>query len=1095
MFEKVHQRLAMPALAADIRHADGHRMMTTRTVAALAVLTLAGTAAAQSNLPRVQPVQVDPARPDWENPAVFARGALPAHATGFPFESRTKALADERERSSRFLSLDGRWKFALSPNADARPTGFERPEYDVSGWKDIAVPADWQAEGFDQPRYNNITYPFPANRPLIPHATDPVGSYRRDIQIPAGWSGSDVILHIGAAGSAYEVWVNGTAAGYAEDSKLPREFDVTRLLKPGRNTVAIQVFRWSDGSYLEDQDFWRVSGIERSVYLIAAPPARVTDVFARAGLDARYRDGQLDVAMTTTARARGMTVRATLLDGGQTVSTRDTAIRDEAPRITATIPAVRRWTAETPNLYTLLIELRDPAGRVVQATAQRIGFRTVAIRGGLVVVNGRPITIRGVNRHEHDPETFHVISEASMRRDIELMKRNNINAIRTSHYPNDERLYALADEYGLYVMDEANIESHGYLINARQTGIDRSKIEIGYDPAWRAAQVSRVANMVLRDRNHPSIIFWSLGNESGNGPNFEAAAAEARRLDPTRLISFLGWTQLEDHRPNRFVDIYAPMYDGIDQMVDYANHRELTQPMIQCEYAHMQGNSGGNLIDYWNTIYAHPDRLQGGFIWDWVDQSMYRYTKDGRRYWGDGSSYGANPGGEIEFGDGLNQPDRTPNPHLFEVQKVYSPIQFAAIDAGAGRFAVINRHDFRDLSGFAFRWEVTANGVSIAGGAGPALNTAARSRQSFALPLARIARRPGVEYLVTIRATARAGSIPLVAAGATVGWEQFALSAPAAPGAATAGAVAMEDHDGTVTLSANGASLAVDRATGLLAGYRIGGRAMLRDGTPHFYRALTDNDIGTDPGRTHAIWDTMSRNRRIDAIETSRLADRNASVTVRMTMGDDAVRFVTRYRMDAQGAVSVDADFTPLRQDLPDPLRIGFLYAMPQSYRTVGWYGRGPHESYQDRKSGAMIALWRGAIAAQNHDYMRPQETGNKTDVRWMELTGTDVPGLRITGAQPLSMNVLAFPYDDLARAAPGTRRSSDIVPRDHVSLLVDAIQSGVGGNTQWNASGRPLPQYRIPLVPRHFAFRLTPFTGAGTATAAARPAQATVVQ
>nr|WP_246346891.1 glycoside hydrolase family 2 TIM barrel-domain containing protein [Sphingomonas jinjuensis] len=1055
-----------------------------------------GVATGQDGLPQVQPVQVDPTRPDWENPAVFERGRMPAHAPVFPFESTTAALAGDRAKSTRFLSLDGRWKFNLSPDADRRPIGFERPEYDVSGWQSITVPADWQAEGFDQPRYNNITYPFRANRPLIPHATNPVGSYRRDFTIPAGWQGSDVILHIGAAGSAYDVWVNGQKVGYAEDSKLPSEFDVTRFLRPGRNSVAIQVFRWSDGSYLEDQDFWRVSGIERSVYLIAAPAARIDDIVVRAGLDAQYRNGTLDVGMTTSAAARGMTVRATLFDGTRAVLTRDLPVLEGTPQLTATVPAVKAWTAETPDLYRLLIELRDPTGRIVQASMQRIGFRTVAIRNGLVTVNGRPITIRGVNRHEHDPQTFHVISEASMRRDIELMKRNNINALRTSHYPNDERLYDLADEYGLYVMDEANIESHGYLINARQTGIDRSKIEIGYDPAWRAAQVARVANMVRRDRNHPSIIFWSLGNESGNGPNFEAAAAEARRLDPTRLLSFLGWTQLEDHRPNRFVDIYAPMYDGIDKMVDYAQHREFAQPMIQCEYAHMQGNSGGNLIDYWNAIYAHPDRLQGGFIWDWVDQSMYRYTKDGRRYWGDGSSYGANPGGEIEFGDGLNQPDRTPNPHLFEVQKVYSPIQFAAIDAVAGRFAVINRHDFRDLSGFAFDWSLTADGVSIAHGRIAMPAAAARSREEFRLPVAGIPRRPGVDYQLMIRALARPGSVPSVPAGAVVGWEQFALSSPAErlPAPAT-GAVAVRDSGGDITLATPSATLTIDRASGQLTAYRVQGRTVLSGGTPHFYRALTDNDIGTGPGKTHGIWDTMSRQRRIEAVEVERLGDRGAGITVRATMGDDAVEFVTRYRMDAAGVVRVEGDFTPRRGDLPDPLRIGFLYAMPQAYRTVAWYGRGPHESYADRKTGAAIGLWRGAIAAQNHDYIRPQETGNKVDVRWMELTGSAAPGLRVTGAQPLSMNVLAFPYDDLARAAPGTRRSSDIVPRDHVSLLVDAVQSGVGGDTQWNASGRPLPRYRIPLAPLRFAFTLTPFAGAGMHAGAARPAQATIVQ
>ncbi|MBI0476371.1 DUF4981 domain-containing protein [Sphingomonas sp. MA1305] len=1055
------------------------------------VLAVALALAAQDHGPQVQPVQVDPSRPDWENPAVFARGKLPAHATGFPFEDRAKALAGVMERSRRFLSLDGRWKFALSPGADKTPVGFEQPGYDVSGWKDIKVPADWQAEGFDQARYNNITYPFPANRPLIPHASNPVGSYRRDIDVPAGWQGSAIILHIGAAGSAYDVWVNGRKVGYSEDSKLPSEFDVSRFVRPGRNTVAIQIHRWSDGSYLEDQDFWRVSGIERSVYLIAAPQARIVDSRVRASLSDDGRDGLLDLALTASAAANGLTVTTELRDGDRLLMQQRRPVVDGTVQLRATLPGIRPWSAETPSLYTLLIELRDARGTIVQVTAQRIGFRTVAIRGGLVTVNGKPITIRGVNRHEHDPETFHVISEASMRRDIELMKRNNINAIRTSHYPNDERLYVLADEYGLYVMDEANVESHGYMVNARQTGIDRDKVEIGRDPAWRAAQVSRIVNMVERDKNHPSIIFWSLGNESGNGANFEAAAAAARRIDPTRLISFLGWSQLQDHRPNAFADIYAPMYDSAAKMVDYARHTEFAQPMIQSEYAHMMGNSGGNLTEYWQAIYAHPDRLQGGFIWDWVDQSMYRFTADGRRYWGDGASYGRNPGGEIEFGDGLLQSDRTPNPHLFEVRKVYAPVQFAAVDAAQGRFAVINRHDFRDLSGFTFDWTVTADGVAVAHGSGPALHTAARSREAFVLPIAHLSRKPRVEYLVTVRARAKAGTTPAVPAGYVVGWEQFALTPPAALPTAAQGAVTARETAAAITLAAGGATLDIDRRTGEIVRYAQGARDLLTGGTPNFTRALTDNDIGTRPAADNALWDGMSRTRRTEAVVLTRTADGGADVTVRQTMGDGAVRFVTRYRMTSNGAVDVEGSFTPLHANLPDPLRIGFAYRLPQTYRTVEWYGRGPHESYQDRKSGAAIGLWRGAIAAQHHDYIRPQETGNKVDVRWMELTGTGVAGLRIAGEQPLSANVLAFPYDDLARRAPGTWHSSDIRPHGEVSLLVDAIQSGVGGDTQWNADGRPLPRYRIPVAPRRFAFRLTPFAGAGTAVAAAAPARA----
>jgi beta-galactosidase len=1069
----------------------------------ISVLALAAAAAqAQNGAPRVQPVQVDPARADWENPAVYARGKLPASATGFPFESRERALAGHRTQSSRFLLLNGDWKFAFSPDADRLPAGFERPDYDVSAWKSIKVPSDWQTQGYDQARYNNITYPFPANRPLIPHATNPVGSYRRDVEVPANWTGQDVILHIGAAGSAYNVWVNGQKVGYSEDSKLPSEFDVTKLVRPGRNTVAIQVFRWSDGSYLEDQDFWRVSGIEREVFLMAAPKARVRDVFVHAGLDKAYRDGVLSTELAVTAADRPMTARITLMDGDRQVLVKEARVApgraERNVTLAATVPGVRPWTAETPNLYLLMVELLDAGGNVVQATPQKIGFRTVEMRGGRVSVNGRPIIIRGVNRHEHDPETFHIISLESMRRDIELMKRNNINAVRTSHYPNDPRWYALADEYGLYVMDEANIESHAYMDYANKHPQDRAKYQIGFDPAWEGAHVSRVTNMLERDKNHPSIIFWSLGNEAGIGPNFEKAAAALRRRDPGRLISYLGWGTLDwDHQPNAYVDIYAPMYDDIEKMVDWANDPTRTQPMIQCEYAHVQGNSGGNFKDYWDTIYAH-DKLQGGFIWDWVDQSMYRYTKDGKRYWGDGGEYGPNPGGDIEFGDGLNQPDRTPNPHLYEVQKVYAPIQFEGFDPATGRVTVRNRHDFRDLSGFAFDWVVEEDGVAIAQGSLPALATAARATETITLPLPATARKAGAEYWVTVRARAKPGAVPLVPDNYTVGWEQFALAASPRPVVARAGSVAVRDAADAVRLSAGGTTLTIDRKTGLVSGYGRGGTALVTGGAPNFWRAETDNDTLTGTIAQMAPWKAMSNERQVRAITVRKLDGGAAEVRVDHELGAGAARFVTAYAMAGDGSVAVTGELTPLKDDLAPPIRVGLSYAMPTAMKTVEWFGRGPHESYVDRKTSAPIGLWRGAIAEQNHDYMRPQDTGNKVDVRWMELsggTGQNGGGLRVTGEGPLMMNALAFPYSDLYRRAPGTWKSSDIVPREQVSLLIDAAQWGVGGDTAWNAVGQPLMKYRTKLVPTRIAFRLEPFSGQGTTPDKARPARATEVQ
>ncbi|MDR6529477.1 beta-galactosidase [Caulobacter rhizosphaerae] len=1069
------------------------RSMVLASMAGLAI----GFAARAEETPRVQPVQVDASRPDWENPAVFARGKLAASATHFAFESREAALAGDMTRSARYQSLDGPWSFSFSPSSDAVPEGFEKPDYDVSSWKTIKVPALWQTEGYDQPRYNNITYPFPANRPLIPHATNPVGSYRRSFEIPAGWSGQAVILHIGAAGSAYQVWVNGVEAGYSEDSKLPSEFDVTKLLKPGQpNIVAIQVHRWSDGSYLEDQDFWRVSGIERSVYLKAVPKAAASDLFVHAGLDKAYRDGVLSTDVALAARDKPVTVRMSLLDGDKTVLTKEAKVAAGAARtetLAATVPGVRPWTAETPNLYTLLVEVLDAQGQVIQATPQRIGFRTVEIKNGRVAVNGKPIVIRGVNRHEHDPETFHVISEASMRRDIELMKRNNINAVRTSHYPNAELWYALADEYGLYVMDEADIESHAYMGWGNADPSQRDKRQIGFDPAWEQAHVSRVMNMVERDKNHPSVIFWSLGNEAGIGPNFEKAAVAARKRDPSRLISYLGWgARPWEHVPNTYVDIYAPMYDDVTKMVDWATDPSRTQPMIQCEYAHMQGNSGGNLKDYWDTIYQY-DKLQGGFIWDWVDQSMYRYTKDGRRYWGDGGEYGPNPGGEVEFGDGVIQPDRTPNPQFYEVGKVLSPIQFSAFEPATGRITVTNRHDFRDLSGFDFDWTLEENGVAIASGQLPALATAARASQTFALPLPALPAKPGAEYFVTVRAKAKAGAVPLTPAGHVVGWEQFAVSATPAPAVARSGAVSLAETGAAITASAAGATLTIDKTTGLVEAYAKDGLVLAKGGQPNFFRAETDNDTGTGLTAQQRPWQAMTEQRQVRSV-TVRPVDGGGQIVVEHALGAGAARFVTTYTMAGDGSVAVAGELTPLKDDLPPPVRVGLWYSVSASLRTVEWYGRGPHETYVDRYTSAPIGLWRGAIAEQNHDYMRPQDTGNKIDIRWMELSGQG-RGVRVAADKPLMMTALAFPYQDLYRRAPGTWKSTDIVPHGDGTLLVDSAQWGIGGDTTWNSFGLPHMKYRTRLAPTRVSFRLEPFAGDGTSPDKARTAEATPPQ
>ncbi|WP_183030156.1 glycoside hydrolase family 2 TIM barrel-domain containing protein [Altericroceibacterium spongiae] len=1053
-----------------------------------AAVTLSVASAAIGQDPQVQAVQIDASRPDWENPSVFSVNTLPPRATGFPFETRAQALKGRQQDSERFLSLNGLWKFSFSPNADKRPVGYEKPGYDVSGWDSIKVPADWQAEGYGQARYNNWKYPFPANRPLIPHETNPVGSYRRSFTLPADWSGKEVILHIGAAGSAYYVWVNGRKVGYAQDSKLPSEFDVTPYLQPGDNVVAIQVFRWSDGSYLEDQDFWRVSGIERDVFLMAVPPVRVRDFFAHAGIDTSYRKGELAVDLAITP-GQAVEARIVVMDGEKAILTRTASVpantSERNVRLAGELPAIAPWTAETPNLYRLLVELEDKQGRLIQSTPSHIGFRTIAMENGQVTVNGRPIMIRGVNRHEHDPETFHVMSRESMERDIRLMKQNNVNALRTAHYPNDPYLYELADRYGLYVMDEANIESHAYMAHGNAVPDKRSYYQLGFDPAWRDAHISRVTNMLERDKNHPSIIFWSLGNEAGIGPTFEAAAKAVKSRDPDRLVSYLGWGPLPpgDHRPNWYADIYAPMYDPAAKMEDYATNWTYQQPMIQCEYAHMMGNSGGDLKEYWDTIYAHPETLQGGFIWDWVDQSMYGYTEDGRRYWADGSEYGPNPGGDIEFGDGLLQSDRTPNPALYELRKVMEPVQFTRFDPATGHVELHNRQDFADLSHFTFDWQLLENGRVVAEGPFTVPKIEAREEAGIALPLPDYPRRKNAEYFITLRAHAKAGAIPAVDAGTVIAWEQFALEVPQPSLVQGNGrSVVLEQHGGSVSFRASGAVLTLDRQNGLIASYTKDGCVLVQGGAPNFWRAVTDPDRGTGTAKQLAAWKAMSEQRRLTGFALRPAGNGGQEAVIDFALGADtsegpAATFRSIYHMASDGSVTISNMFHPVDETLPPPFRIGLIFTFPESFDDLAWYGRGPHESYVDRKSSAAIGLWRSALADQAHDYIRPQETGNKVGVRWMDISGSGY-GFRIEGKRPLMMNALSLPYSDLYRREPGTWKSTDIYPHDHGTLLVDAAQRGVGGNNQWSDLGKPLPQYRTRLEDTAFIIRLLPKRG-----------------
>ena len=1037
----------------------------------LGKMTVAMAMAIAGAFPALPVMAASSARAEWEQPEVVALNREPMKATFFNFESRALALAGSKAASRYYLPLDGTWAFKYSPNPEVRPQDFYRPSYDISKWGSIQVPGMMQTQGYGKPIFTNIEYPFPANEPFIAHELNEVGSYRRDFDLPAGWHGRDVFLQIGAAGAAYYVWVNGQRVGYAEDSKLPSEFDLSRYVHAGRNTIAIELYRWADGSYLEDQDFWRVAGIERSVYLYAEPKTRLRDYKVSASLDKpSFADGRFELAAELAGAPANVEVRARVLDGSREVLSASAAPgADRKAVLRGVIPKVKPWSAETPNLYTLLIEVVDAHGKLVSATSRRIGFRTVEVADGEVRVNGRRVMIKGVNRHEHDPQTYRVMSMETMRKDVELMKRANVNALRMSHYPNDPRMYDLADEYGLYVMDEANIESHGYMERGWKARDDkeRATIMLGYKPEWRSAHLERIERMVERDKNSPSVIFWSLGNESGTGTTFEEAAAWIRQRDPSRLVSYLGIRETGGHHQiSPYADIYAPMYDQLEKMADYATDPTFTQPMIQCEYAHAMGNSLGNLEDYWRLIRSQR-KLQGGFVWDWVDQSVYARDSKGRIFWAQGFDVNPERGDNAPVGDGVLRSDRTPDPEYYELQKVYSPVVFEG-DPWSGAVEVVNRYDMRDLSHLSLEWELMRDGVVAARGTLPEVKTPAGQRQSLALQVPELA--PGGERVLTVRARSKAAQ-PGLPQGAVVGWSQFvqpgSASSPAAGAAQRATVTPVPLGEG-YELRAGNAVLRLARDTGLVS-YSVGGTVMLQGGAPNFWRGLTENDEGAKVDKTHAVWRRFTEQRQVRSVT---LEEGGVKVLFNFNWGD--AHWENIYRMRPDGSLDVQASFIPLRADLPDPLRLGLRFDSPAAMDSVRWYGRGPHESYADRLTGAALGVYDGKLADQYHGYIRPQESGNKTGVRWFQVLRADRSGVKVSSDRPFSFNALAFPYEDLYQRPRGTWKSSDIAPHGDASVLIDMAQIGVGGDEGWSLAGRSHVQYRIPLAPARYRFYIS---------------------
>ncbi|MBE7473258.1 MAG: beta-galactosidase [Anaerolineae bacterium] len=1066
--------------------------------------------------------------PDWENPQVVGINKLPAHATLIPYPDETSALTCRRDESPYFLLLNGQWKFQLVAKPAAAPDGFYQPDFDVTAWAELTVPGHWMMQGYDKPIYTNVKMPFPANPPHVP-ADNPTGLYRHTFTLPAGWQGRQVFICFDGVESAFYLWLNGQPIGFSKGSRMPAEFDLTPYLQPGSNTLAVMVIRWSDASYIEDQDYWRLAGIFRDVYLYATPKVHIFDFFARTELTPDFQAATLKVQATvnfyereapTVYRGKSSAfdpapadywVDMQLYDAeGRAVFdqpiSRPVIVSDWNPtrvNLVQTVAQPQLWSAENPYLYTLVLSLKNAAGETIEAESCKIGFRQVEIKGREILINGQPVLLKGVNRHDFHDRLGRAVPAETLLTDIKLMKQFNLNAVRTSHYPNDTRWYDLCDQYGLYVIDEADLECHA-LYN-----------KLAHDPQWTYAFMDRGQRLVERDKNHPCVIFWSLGNESGYGPNHDAMAGWIRGYDPSRPLHYEGAisqysallnatempVQADEHIPGQeqetgrrlgwrqgflATDVVSPMYPSVDHIIAYAQDPANTRPLIMCEYAHSMGNSTGNLKEYWEAIETYPG-LQGGFIWDWVDQGIRQVDSQNREYW----AYGGDFGDEINDGNfclnGLVGPDRTPHPALYEYKKVLQPIGVKAIDLTAGLIEITNKQYFTDLSSFKGTWEVAVDGETVQQGDLPVLNIPPQSSQQVKLTLSQPNLPPGAECFLTVRFFLAAATL-WADKGHEVAWEQFKL-----PFAAPLPLKLTPEQMPALTLTQSGErasisgpdfELVFDRGAGRIASFTYQDQPLLVEGPRlNLWRAATDNDgFKLWPDRQDKMlyqWLQAGLDRL--AFQPERIAiEQPQPQVVRLTawlIGQapgcpDEVTHQQTITVYGSGDVVIE-NTVEANLKLTTLPRVGLTMQLPAGFESFTWFGRGPHENYIDRDTSAVVGLYHSTVAEQYVPYVMPQENGNKTEVRWLTLTNQAGVGLLASGVTPLEASASHYTANDLYQAF----HLNELTPRPEVILNLDYRQCGLGG-----ASCGPgvLPQYLVQPGSYHFTLRLRPFVARG---------------
>lgn len=1032
----------------------------------------------------------------WQNQHVFGVNKLPARVTSYSFENEKLALEGDREKS-KIKSLNGDWFFKFSKKQEEKPEFFYQSDFKYQAWKTIEVPSCWEMKGYGTPIYTNQTYPFKVNPPFIDR-DNPVGSYVKEFKIPADWSNQEIILHFGGVSSAMNCWVNGKYVGYSQDSRLPAEFNITKHLNKGKNVLSVQVFRWSDGSYLEDQDHWRMSGLHREVLLIAQPKIALNDFFVRTKLDDNYTNAKLqirpEISIDKSLKAKDYILSAQLFDADNNpVLDKELSInvnkivsefypqRDNIyfGMLETEVKNVTTWNSENPYLYTIVFNLKYKSGKTIESRSTKVGFRDVKFSDkGALLVNGTPVKIIGVNRHDHSHIGGKTVTRKEIEQDVFILKQNNFNSIRTSHYPNDPYLYELCDKYGIYVMDEANIETHGV------------RGELANNPSWTASMMDRVIRMVERDKNHPSIISWSFGNESGYGPTFAGMYSYVKDFDPTRFIHYEG-AQGDANHPNYiavgtkayrkmfsttmanptdppYVDVLSRMYPSLEQLEAMATSPYINRPIVMCEYAHAMGNSLGNHQEYWDLVYKY-DNLIGGYIWDMIDQGIERTAKNGKKYYAYGGDYGDTPNDRNFNINGIFNSDRGFRAQTYECKYVNQPVLFNAVDLENGTIKITKRHPFINLTDYIYSWDIVENGKVVKSGVFSVNDVKLGGSSNTNLGYKRIKIKSNNDYWIQLKMTTK-NDKPWAKAGFLIAEEQLILQ-DAKPVLKTikGSAPKVVENDNQLEIKGKRFTAVFDKEKGALVKYLSSGKKVITQPLlPNLWRVPTDNDgWGWKTEKRFKVWADASKNMKLKSF-TSNSEKNYVSISIERIIPDAAL-IKENYKVYGDGTIDVDFAID-INEDAPEILRVGMQTGVSKSFINTTFYGKGPHENYIDRASSSFKGLYTFNTDDLTESYVKPQESGNRTGVEWLRLSNKNKQKIKVIAQDKIAFSVWPFTEKSL-NEADFTWQLQDA---DFYTLNIDAAQAGIGGRDSWSIKASPIDKYRLLEKKYQYSFRLS---------------------